>query len=91
MTTAPQVKQQRDQRTAESDTFHRVAKVTELIGNSKTGFDDAIQSALTQASKTIRHISAAECVKMSVKCEEGRIIEYRVDMKIVFGIENERS
>jgi flavin-binding protein dodecin len=83
--------QRRDQRTPESETFHRVAKVTELIGNSKTGFDDAIRNALMEASKTIRHISGADCVNMSVKCEEGKVIEYRVDLKIVFGIENDRS
>lgn len=89
MTTAPQM-QQRDQRTPESDTFHRIAKVTELIGNSKTSFDDAVKSALAEASKTVRHISGAQCINMSVKCEEGKIIEYRVDLKIVFGIENDR-
>jgi len=89
MTTAPQV-QKRDQRTPESDTFHRIAKVTELIGNSKTSFDDAIKGCLAEASKTIRHISGADCVNMSVKCEEGKVIEYRVNLKIVFGVENDR-
>jgi flavin-binding protein dodecin len=90
MTTAPQMQKKRDQRTPESDTFHRLAKVTELIGNSKTSFDDAIKSALMEASKTVRHISGADCVNMSVKCEEGKVIEYRVNLKIVFGVENDR-
>lgn len=89
MTSTPQM-QKRDQRTPESDTFHRVAKVTELIGNSKTSFDDAIKSAITEASRSIRHISGADCVNMSVRCEEGKVIEYRVNLKIVFGIENDR-
>ena len=78
---------QRDQRTAESDTFHRTAKVTELIGNSKTSFEDAVKNALDDAKQTIRHIGGADVVKFSVKCEEGKIIEYRADLKIVFGIE----
>lgn len=81
---------EKDKRTAESDTFHRVAKVTELIGNSKTSHEDAIKTALAEAAKTIRHISGADVVRSSVKCEEGRIIEYRVDLKVVFGIENDR-
>lgn len=89
MTTTPQM-QKRDQRTAESDTFHRIAKVTELIGNSKTSFEDAIKTCLAEASKTIRHISGADCVNMSVKCEEGKVIEYRVNLKVAFGIENDR-
>lgn len=78
----------RDNRTAESDTWHRTAKVIELIGNSKTSFEDAVQNALEDASKTIRHISGADVVKTSVKCEEGRIIEYRVDLRVAFGIEH---
>jgi len=78
-----------DKRTAESDTFHRTAKVTELIGNSKESFEAAVQNALRDASQTIRHISGADVVRFSVKCEEGDIIEYRADLKIAFGIERE--
>lgn len=79
--------QKRDERTAETDTWHRTAKVIELIGNSKESFEDAVQSALRDASKSIRHINGADVRHFSVKCEEGRIIEYRVDLKIAFGIE----
>lgn len=77
----------KDQRTAESDTWHRTAKVVELIGNSKESFEDAVAAALKDASRSIRHISAADVKHFSVKCEEGRIIEYRVDLKVAFGIE----
>ncbi len=80
-----------DQRTAESDTFHRTAKVMEIIGNSKTSFEDAVQCALKDASQTVRHISGAHVVHFGVKCEEGQIIEYRADLKVAFGIENERD
>lgn len=85
--TNPQQTQRMDHRTAESDTWHRTAKVIELIGNSKVNFEDAVQNALNDASQTIRHISGAEVIRTSVKCEEGRIIEYRVDLRIAFGIE----
>lgn len=85
-----QTQQRTDNRTAESDTWHRTAKVVELIGNSKTSFEDAVQAALEDASKTIRHISGAEVVRSSVKCQEGRVIEYRVDLKVAFGIEHDR-
>ena len=87
---APTQQQKKDNRTAESDTWHRTAKVVELIGNSKESFEDAVQSALEDASQTIRHISGADVVRFSVKCEEGRVLEYRVDLKVAFGIENDR-
>ncbi|HUR68053.1 MAG TPA: dodecin family protein [Candidatus Thermoplasmatota archaeon] len=83
----PQMQQKKDERTAESDTWHRTAKVIELIGNSKESFEDAVQSALTDATRSLRHISGADVIKFSVKCEEGRILEYRVDLKVAFGIE----
>jgi len=82
-----QYQQKKDERTAESDTWHRTAKVVELIGNSKESFEDAVNAALHDASRSIRHISGADVQKLSVKCEEGRVIEYRVDLKVAFGIE----
>jgi flavin-binding protein dodecin len=85
---AMQETKQKDKRTPETETFHRTAKVTELIGNSREGFEDAVRSALREASQTIRHISGADVVRFSVKCEEGEIIEYRADLKIAFGIES---
>lgn len=86
--TAPTQQQKRDNRTAETDTWHRTAKVVEIIGNSKNSFEEAVQNALKDASKTLRHISGADVVRSSVKCEEGEILEYRVDLKVAFGIEN---
>lgn len=83
----PQIQQRKDERTAESDTWHRTAKVVELIGNSQESFEGAVQAALKDASRTIRHIAGADVIKFSVKCEEGRIIEYRADLKVAFGIE----
>lgn len=85
--TPSQTQERKDNRTAETDTFHRTAKVIELIGNSKESFEDAVQAALEDASRSIRHISGAEVIRQSVKCEEGRVLEYRVDMRIAFGIE----
>ena len=92
MTSSPTQTQKRktDERTAESDTWHRTAKVIELIGNSKNSFEDAVQAALEDALKSLRHISGADVQNFSVKCEEGRILEYRVDLKVAFGIENDR-
>lgn len=83
--------QKTDKRTAESDTFHKTAKVIELIGNSKNSFEEAVENALTEASKSIRHIAGARVVDFSVKCEEGRILEYRADLKIAFGVEDHTS
>lgn len=66
---------------------HRTAKIVELMGVSTQSFEHAIQCALEDASATTRGITGAHVINMSVKCDNGQITEYKVDMKVAFGIE----
>ena len=66
---------------------HRTAKVIELVGSSTKSFDDAVRNALHDASETTRGITGAHVLNMSVKCIEGDIVEYKVDLKVAFGVE----
>jgi dodecin len=66
---------------------HRTAKVVELVGSSRKGFEDAIQSALEDARQTTRGIHGCEVLRWSIKCDDGEPLEYKVDLKVVFGIE----
>ncbi|MDX1611703.1 MAG: dodecin family protein [Candidatus Thermoplasmatota archaeon] len=66
---------------------HRTAKVIELMGASTKSFEDAIRHALEDASATTRGITGAHVQNMSVRCENGKITEYKVDLKVAFGIE----
>lgn len=66
---------------------HRTAKVVEIIGTSSKSFDDAIRGALEDAAETTRGITGAHVENMSVKCDNGRVLEYKVSMKVAFGIE----
>lgn len=66
---------------------HRTAKVVELIGTSTKSFDDAVRAALRDAAATTRGITGAQVEGWSVKCDEGRITEYKASLKVVFGIE----
>ncbi|MHB8604860.1 MAG: dodecin family protein [Thermoplasmatota archaeon] len=66
---------------------HRTAKVIELIGISTKSFDDAIKNALADANATTRGIHGADVINMTVKSDSGRITEYRVNLKVAFGIE----
>jgi len=40
-----------------------------------------------RAARTLRNITGLEVVKKRVKVERGLIVEYRVDMKVVFVLE----
>lgn len=70
-----------------SETTTPVAKVVEIIGNSEKSFEDAVKRAVDVASRSIRHISGVEVVKQSVVVKDNRVAEYRVDLKLAFGIE----
>ena len=61
-----------------------VAKVSEIISSSKKGFDDAIESGIKRASKTLRGLQSAWVADQEVYCKGGKISEYRVRLKITF-------
>lgn len=66
---------------------HRTAKVVELVSTSTKSFEDAIRNCLKDASATTRGITGAHVLNMSVTCDEGRIVQYKVNLNVAFGIE----
>jgi dodecin len=69
---------------------NRTAKVVELVGSSTRSFEDAIEQTLRDAAETTRGITGAHVENMSLKCNDGRIVEYKVNLKVAFGVERER-
>jgi flavin-binding protein dodecin len=66
-----------------------IAKVTEISAQSQNSFEDAIQQGIARASKTIRNIQSAWIKEQQVIIsEQGRITNYRVDMKITFVLDD---
>lgn len=66
---------------------NRTAKVVELVCTSAKGFEDAIQCGLEDARQTTRDITGAHVQGMSIRCDNGRVVEYKVDLKVAFGLE----
>jgi flavin-binding protein dodecin len=66
-----------------------VYRVIEVVGSSKAGIEEAIQSAVTKASSTLRHIRWFEVVETRGQVEEGRVAYYQVTLKIGFSLEDE--
>ena len=64
-----------------------VAKVTEIIASSKKGFDDAVAKGVARADKTLKNVKGAWVKEQKVIVEKGKIIEYRVTMKVSFVLE----
>jgi len=61
-----------------------VAKVTEIIASSKKGFEDAVEKGIARASKTLKGVQGAWVENMKVKVANGKVVEYRVNMRVTF-------
>jgi flavin-binding protein dodecin len=64
-----------------------MVKVVEIIAESKKSWSDAADSAVKQASKTIRNIKSLYVQDMSAVVKDGKITGYRVNAKISFVID----
>lgn len=61
-----------------------VAKVIEIISGSKVSFDDAVKQGVAKATDTISEVSSAWIKDQSVVVESGKVVEYRVVLKVTF-------
>jgi flavin-binding protein dodecin len=61
-----------------------VAKVIEISSASEVGFEDAIAKGIDKAAESVREVRGAWVAEQKVKVSEGRIVEYRVDLKVSF-------
>jgi flavin-binding protein dodecin len=65
-----------------------VAKVSEISATSSKSFEDAIQQGLTRASKTLRNVRGAWIKEQHVRCDQGKIAEYQVNMMVTFVLDD---
>ena len=61
-----------------------VARVTEIIAASPKSFEDALQVGVARANKTLQNVKSAWVEGQKVVIENGKIIEYRVFLKVTF-------
>jgi len=61
-----------------------VARVTEIVSSSPASFEDAIQKGIERANKTLQNVRGAWIQDQKVEVVNGRVTEYRVDMKVTF-------
>ncbi len=64
-----------------------ILKVLEILASSKKGWEDATQEAVKKASKSLKNIKSANVSNMSTVVKNGKITEYRVNVKIVFELD----
>ena len=64
-----------------------VYKLIELTGTSKTSIEEAVQTAIDQAAKSVRNMSWFEVTETRGAIEKGKVALWQVTLKIGFKIE----
>ncbi len=62
-------------------------KVIELMARSKKSWEDAVQVALDEASKTVNNIHSMYVKEFKVDVENNKITSYVVNVKVSFIVE----
>ena len=61
-----------------------VARVTEISASSSKSFEDAIKKGIERTQQTLDNVTGAWVQEQKVVVEDGKITEYRVNMKVTF-------
>ena len=64
-----------------------VYKYIHIIGTSPNNIDDAVNEAITEASKTINNIEWAEFGRVTFRILDNKVNEFQAEVKIGFKIE----
>ena len=65
-----------------------VYRVIEIAGSSQKSIEDAIQTAVGRASRTLRNLRWFEVIQTRGHLEGGKIQHYQVTLKIGFTIDD---
>jgi dodecin len=66
-----------------------VYKIIELVGTSKTSWEEAVKTVVDRATKSLRDLRIAEVKELDVRLENGKIAEYRAKVRLSFKYEGD--
>ncbi len=68
----------------------QIVKVLELVGESPKSWQEAVESAVHEAARTVDHITGVEVYNLTGNVENGHIVEYKANVKVAFLVEHHR-
>jgi flavin-binding protein dodecin len=63
-------------------------RVTEIVGTSPDGIDQAISNGISRASQTLRNLDWFEVTQVRGQIENGGIAHWQVGLKVGFRLED---
>jgi flavin-binding protein dodecin len=64
-----------------------VYKIIDIVGTSEKSFAEAAKNAVNESAKTVKKIRRAEVIKLDLKVENDKPVQFRAEMNIAFEIE----
>jgi Uncharacterized conserved protein len=64
-----------------------VYRVTDLVGTSKTSWEDAVKNAVLTAGKSLRDLRVAEVSRLDVTIDKGKVTSFRARINVSFKYE----
>jgi len=65
-----------------------ILKVIEILANSNKSWEEATENAVKEASKTVKDIRSVYVQDMTCTVKDGKVDEFRVNVKITFSVYN---
>ena len=65
-------------------------KVIEVLAESKRSWEDAAQTAVKNAAKTVRGVRSIYVQEMTATVEKNKIVSYRINAKLSFELDGKR-
>lgn len=61
-----------------------VYRITELVGTSRSSWEDAARNAVETAGRTLRDLRVAEVTKTDVVIDNGKVVAFRARVSLSF-------
>jgi flavin-binding protein dodecin len=68
---------------------NRTYRVTEIVGTSPDGIDQAVRNGIERASMTLRHLDWFEVTQVRGQVKDGTVEHFQVGIKVGFRLEDE--
>lgn len=64
-------------------------RVTEIVGTSHEGVDEAVRNGIARASQTVRNLDWFEVTQVRGQIVEGQVEHWQVGLKVGFRLEDD--